>query len=293
MAFSAFFAHNSGYHDFQNDSRNRKEESNMNKFWVMLLLVLNGFVISGCASIGPEKSLFGGGRVTTASANQLFDPGFEEVTDEQLVQLLDPSSEPLNFEKLSNSEKIAKLREAFIKANANNKAIALRSQIQDRLIAASNQRCNLYTTYLKRVTTYENGIFGTLTTIFGGAGAIVTGETAARTLSGLAGISSGTRAELTQATFESIATSVIIPGIQKTRDAFLEKIMKKRTQCIAQYTIEGAIADVITYHGYCSMDTGISFANKSIQAYDETGMIHLIEIMKKIDAARNQPAPVQ
>ena len=42
------------------------------------------------------------------------------------------------------------------------------------MIAASNQRCNLYMTYLKRVSVYTNGLFGSLTTILGGAGAIVT-----------------------------------------------------------------------------------------------------------------------
>lgn len=260
----------------------------------MLLLVLIGFVISGCASIGPEKSLFGGDRVTTAGANQIFDPGFEGITDEQLVQLLDPqpTANAQNFDRLSNSEKIATLRMAFKKANNNEKndAIANRSQIQDRIIAASNQRCNLYTTYLKRVNTYENGIFGTLTTILGGAGAIVTGETAARTLSGLAGISSGTRAELNQAIFESIATSIIIPGIQSTRKTFLKEIMDKRTKPIQEYTIEGAIADAITYHGYCSMDTGISFAQKSIQSYDDLGMTEFLKIQKQIEEAKK---PVQ
>ncbi|MCP5242923.1 MAG: hypothetical protein H6940_05740 [Burkholderiales bacterium] len=57
---------------------------------------------------------------------------------------------------------------------------------------------------------------GTLTTALGGAGAIVTGAEAARILAGLAGIASGTRAELNQAIFESVATSVIVPAIQKT-----------------------------------------------------------------------------
>lgn len=175
---------------------------------------------------------------------------------------------------------------AFRKANYEYD-LAHRAQIQDRLIAASNQRCNLYTTYLKRVNTYQNGIFGTLTTMLGGAGAIVTGESAARLLSGLAGISSGTRAELNQATFESIATSVIIPGIQKTRSDLLGNILKKRSQPLTEYTIEGAIADAITYHGCCSMDTGISYAQKSIQSYDDIGIKRFNEIQNELGIARS------
>lgn len=264
----------------------------MKKSGVTLLLVLIGCVISGCASIGPEKSIFGNDRVTSAAANQIFDPGFEGFTDEQLFQLLDPENKAgLNgeFEKLSNSEKIKYLRKAFRKANSEKTeyGIAHRSQIQDRLIAASNQRCNVYTTYLKRVSTYQKGIFGTFTTILGGAGAIVTGKNAARLLSGLAGISSGIRAELNQATFESIATSVIIPGIQKTRSDLLKEILHNRSKTLEDYTIEGAIADAIKYHGACNMDTGISYAQKSIQSYDDLGIKKFIEIQKELGIARS------
>ncbi|MDP3110767.1 MAG: hypothetical protein Q8M71_01540 [Thermodesulfovibrionales bacterium] len=270
----------------------------MKKSGVILLLVLIGCVISGCASIGPEKSIFGEDRVTSAAANQLFEPGFEAFTDEQLFRLLDPDdkagltkgtdSKGTDFETLTNSKKIDLLRKAFWKANTESSyGIKLRSQIQDRLIAASNQRCNVYTTYLKRVSTYQNGIFGTLTTILGGAGAIVTGQNSARLLSGLAGISSGTRAELNQATFESLATSVIIPGIQKTRSDLLKEILNKRSKKIDEYTIEGAIADAIAYHGACSMDTGISYAQKSIESYGDIGIKRFNEIQNELGIARS------
>lgn len=267
----------------------------MKKTAVILLLVLIGCSILGCAHIGPEKSLFGDDRVTTAAANQMFDPGFEGFTDEQLFKLLDPKNKtglPDNkeFSTLSNSQKIEYLNKAFWEANNNDeykKDTARRSQIQDRLIAASDQRCNVYATYIKRINTYQNGIFGTLTTMLGGAGAIVTGENSARLLSGLAGISSGTRAELNQAIFESITTSIIIPGIQKTRIDFLKEILNKRSKPLTEYTIEGAIADAITYHGFCSMDTGISYAQKSIQSYSDIGVKRFNEIQSELGIARS------
>jgi hypothetical protein len=137
------------------------------------------------------------------------------------------------------------------------------------------------------LSTYYNGIFGTLTTILGGAGAIVTGANSARILSGLAGISSGTRAELNQAIFESIATSVIIPGIQKSRNEFHKEILNKRSKLLEEYTIEGAIADAITYHGYCSMDTGIAYAQKSIQSYDDIGIKRFNELQRELGVARS------
>ncbi|MCP5242922.1 MAG: hypothetical protein H6940_05735 [Burkholderiales bacterium] len=38
----------------------------------------------------PEKSLFNGGRVTPASANQMFDESFEGFNDNALIELIDP-----------------------------------------------------------------------------------------------------------------------------------------------------------------------------------------------------------
>lgn len=269
-----------------------QKEKSMKEHRTALLVVLVGSLITGCSSIfGPEQGLFGGDRVTTASANQIFDPGFEGVTDEKLLQLLDPdntASRSGEYKGQSESYKIAQLRIAFRKANQESVyGKAHRAQIQDRLIAASNQRCNLYSTYLKRVSTHTNGIFGTLTTLLGGAGAIVTGENSARLLSGLAGISSGTKAELNQAIFESIATSIIIPGIQKSRSDILKDILKNRAKPIEEYTIEGAIAEAIVYHGACSMDTGIAYAQKSIQSYDDIGILRFKSIQTELGAARS------
>lgn len=146
-------------------------------------------------------------------------------------------------------------------------------------------------TYLKRISEYTNGIFGISTTVLGGAGAIVTGENAARTLSGLAGISSGTRAELNQAVFESLTTSVIVPAIRLRREELLQKIMKKRTCPIDKYTVEGAVADAINYHGACSMDTGIDFAGKSIQTYDDIGMKKFYEIQALAKSGKPSASP--
>lgn len=258
--------------------------------WVLLMLSAVMIHFSGCAafSAGPEGSRFGDHRVNPASANQMFDKGFEQFSDQKLVLLLDPrSANTLTAQDLTPAAIPATLQRAFHNANTqygrgNDKGKAHRSQVQDRLIAASNQRCNLYTTYLKRLSNRTNGLFGTLTTVLGGASAIVTGETAARTLGGLAGISSGTRAELNQAIFESVATSIIVPSIHLRRKEILDEIVKKRKQDLDVYTVEGAIADAIRYHGACSMDAGISQASKSIQLYQDIGIERTVIIRSKI-----------
>lgn len=250
--------------------------------WISLV----GCMISACSTMGPESNLFGDHRVTTASPNQMFDRGFEEFDDDRLFRLLDPGN-PIDFQSLTGDKRISELSKAFLTANTDTPpgtAKARRNQILNHLIAASNQRCNLYMTYLKRINTYTNGIFGTLTTVLGGAGAIVTGENTARLLSGLAGISSGTRAELNQAIFESVATSVIVPGITKSREAFLKEVESTldADKDIQKRPIEWAVATGIAYHGLCSMDTGIAYAQKSMQSYGNIGVTQFLEIRDKL-----------
>jgi len=252
----------------------------MKKFMHLLPIIVGSTLITGCVTTSSPEGDFTN-RVNLAGANQLFSKNFESFDDEKLLYLLDPlhkgmliqkklpdvraMDKPLK-EKVTDQER---LRMAFYNANnTNHYSRAHRSQIQDRLIAASNQRCNLYKVYLKRVSTEQNSIFGTLTTILAGAGSIVTNTSTARTLSGLAGISSGTRAELNHAIFESVTTSIIIPGIDSRRKTLQDRIMKRREQSLANYTVEAAIADVIRYNGACSIDSGISNAQKRIQSYD-------------------------
>ncbi|MBB1274816.1 hypothetical protein [Psychromonas sp. SR45-3] len=263
---------------------------------VLLLFVFILPILSGCGlfNVSPESSVMD--RVTIASANQIFTPEFEGFSDEQLLLLLDPNyglkntenenENEIEFSNLNSFKKNRQLRRAFKAANDNYKA-AHRSQIQDRLIAASNQRCNLYTTYLKRVSTNQNAFFGSLTTILGGAGAIVTGADSARILSGLAGISSGTRSELNQAIFESAATSVIVPGIHSKRAELLTEMSEKRHLPLDNYTVEGAIADAIVYHGACSLDEGVSFAQKSIISYEDIGIKKFTAIQEQLGKSRN------
>lgn len=84
-----------------------------------------------------------------------------------------------------------------------------------------------------------------------------------------------------------MATSVIIPGIQKTRDELMKEMLNKRSKTLQEYTIEGAIGDAIKYHGACSMDAGISYAQKSIQSYEDLGIKKFSEIQNALGIARS------
>jgi hypothetical protein len=144
-----------------------------------------------------------------------------------------------------------------------------RNRIQDRILAASEQRCNAYKTYLQRTQSEQEALFGTLTTVLAGAGAIVTGESHARLLAGLAGISSGVGAEWKQAYFANLATRVIVPGIEKRRRSIMAEIESNRSsgqqpQSISTYTVERAIQDADRFHGACSLVSGIDEAAVSL-----------------------------
>ena len=64
---------------------------------------------------------------------------------------------------------------------------------------------------------------GSIATALAGAGAIVTGATAARSLAGAAGITEGIRAEFQQAFFSNLATHIIVPCIENRRRIILEE----------------------------------------------------------------------
>nr|VFJ97599.1 MAG: hypothetical protein BECKLFY1418A_GA0070994_107111 [Candidatus Kentron sp. LFY] len=139
-------------------------------------------------------------------------------------------------------------------------------------MAASEQRCNVYKIYLKRLHGKGNFYTGSLATILGGAGAIVTGVDGARILSGLAGITSGVRAEFNQAVFVNLAIPVITKGIESRRNDIRQKIKTERGNDLTSYTVEAAIGDAIRYHGACSIIAGLEQAEDAIQELDNPGL---------------------
>ncbi len=246
----------------------------MKTFRAFAMILLVQTMLAGCSLLpnkecwGPEWAMAGSCRVTAASPNQILPETFEDVDDNTLIRMLKGDGK-CSLKK--GDEKCPLLEAAFINANSGQDAILLRSQVQDRLFAVSDQRCNLFFTYLRRYSTVSEFGFGALSTILGGVGAIVTGAGAARALAGAAGVSSGLRAENRAAVFQNVLTSVIIPAIQKSREDLKREIRSKRGESRESYTIQGAIADAIQYHGRCHIDVGIQEASASLGATD-TGL---------------------
>jgi hypothetical protein len=142
-----------------------------------------------------------------------------------------------------------------------------RNRIQDRLIMASNEICENYKVLLKKKQAHFNFWSGAAATVLGAAGAVVTGQDAARTLSALSGASSGIRAEYNEQYFSDLAAHVITKGINARRKEILGIINEGQKRPVAEYTIETAMADAIVYHGACTLIGGLEQADATISKF--------------------------
>lgn len=236
----------------------------------LLRLLLLSSLLSACSVFSdPEYSFIGGGsdRVNSAGVHQMLDASFERI---DLVGLLDPGntkSAAYNIcDGLSGEERstcrIDTALHVFRQSDAS-KPSEVRNSVQDRLLAASDQRCNVYLVYIQRHYSASNFVFGSLTTVLGGAGALVSGAGAARALSGSAGVMSGVRAEYDQSYFYNQTINVISQGIRQRRKDILNEITgatgrgPNGERDLVAYTMEAAIRDAIRYHGACTLAVGL------------------------------------
>ena len=250
-------------------------------FFIFCCFVL---VATGCGFNGNSRefTLFGKG-VNIAWANQPFLESIEKFDDARLVAVLDPDDK-LNLGKEILKEKTLTaldLERAFYKADGYDKKGIHWNRIQERLILASQQACNFYKDYLRRIDSYESFLLGGLSTVLGGASAIVTGASGARILGGLSSITSGVDAEFSQAFFKDVAVHVITPGIDSRRDRKLKAIRGKQGRNINKYNVQAAIRDALDYHNQCTLNAGMEEAADSIKTVRDPGMTAARETLRK------------
>jgi hypothetical protein len=278
---------------------------------------LSLLALAGCTQLyDPESTLLGlgGDRATTAGANLLF-PGEVESVDlfleldpgnrrdamvaggaTNLCPPIQPGGDPETLFRSEAEERCANpLRQnldqsiiqelsaafrAFYTGYGDEDLEARRNRIQDRLLLASDHRCGLYSTYLRRFEAENEFWLGSAATVLGGLGSIFTNATVARALAGAAGITSGIRAENRQAYLSNLASEVIINGINLVRTEALREIYRIRDQqpTIEAYTVEAAVADAVRYHSLCSAYVGMAAASSSIQESANPGIETVLEM---------------
>ncbi len=152
-------------------------------------------------------------------------------------------------------------------------AAVTRNQIQERLLAASEQRCADFKALLQRKQSDTNFFTGLATAAFAAAGSITTSVEGARTLAGLSGLSSAYGAEYNQAYFSNLASHVIVAGIELQRTRIYEQIAARgQSKSINDYPLQAAIKDAFRFHGACSIMAGLVQAQEAIKTVENPGL---------------------
>lgn len=130
-----------------------------------------------------------------------------------------------------------------------------RNRIQSGVMIVAQRRCEVYKQNLAGMETDQNLLFGSVSTITGALGGLITG--AAPGLAAASGISSGLNAEYDSAVLRDTAVTVIFTGIDTKRLEIANEINVNRARPVRDYTLEESIGDSIRYAGACSMIEGL------------------------------------
>lgn len=202
-----------------------------------------------------------------------------------------------------------------------------RNQVQDRIIAASEQRCQAYRLHLTRNISNTNFYLGAATSIFAGAGAAFTEPSTVRALAAMAGITSGVSAEFNRSYLHTLTLQVISRGIEARRMEIRNEIERLRgtrlrygplylpnvaqTQPTAGettidpavpanatstptpidvYTMERAFADALRYHAACSVTVGLEEAQEALDEAESPSLSTLNHAMETLVDVRAHAA---
>ncbi|NHZ82352.1 hypothetical protein F2P44_24165 [Massilia sp. CCM 8695] len=161
---------------------------------------------------------------------------------------------------------------AELNRNTGDVGRARRNEIQERILGASDQRCNDFKTLLQKKQANVSFLTGLTATGSSVAATIVTNIDRSKLLAGIAGMASGYRAEYSQAFFANAAIQVVVAGIDSRRRTAYEQILLARKDSLVGYPLEAAVKDGIRYHGLCSTVAGLQEAGEAVRYYNEPGL---------------------
>lgn len=162
-----------------------------------------------------------------------------------------------------------------------------RNSVQDKIVAVSTSRCNVFKTYLRRQQVDVNFMLGSLTTASGVLGAVLPGVNASRNLAGAAGLFSGLRSEYNQSYYSNLAAHVIVQGIELRQNRLKKELVEGRqNRTTSDYSMEAAISDAIVIDGNCSAVAGLIEAQESIREVENPGLKMAARVMASQSALR-------
>jgi hypothetical protein len=147
-----------------------------------------------------------------------------------------------------------------------------RNQVQSSFMSASDAACDYYKRNLNRDFSRSNFFFGSIATIAGGLGAVLTDEGTSRALAGASGVTSGLRAEYNDAFFRNKVVELLTKAIGIAQERKREEIRRRGVQITADYSMEDALNDGVLYNAQCSLIAGLQETSESLQVVSDPGL---------------------
>jgi hypothetical protein len=228
-----------------------------------LLALMTCILLTGCGSIRratmpDEENLLSGAGSLLVRATDGKDGKASEFEQINIDKLL----ETYGFSDPKNGE--------YVKDDPAKKAQYQyrRNDLQDRIIAASNQRCGAYLRVLMSSKSQNQMGMGSLTTLLSGAATVTTPISAARLLTAGSTVTSGVMGVYNEAYFNNLTVNVISAGIAKHREGLLQYMDTGRGKDMKAYPVNRAIADALSYHEACNIVTGLQAASSATNSAD-------------------------
>lgn len=169
-----------------------------------------------------------------------------------------------------------------------------RNELQDRIIAASNQKCGMYLRMLASSKAESQLTWSGLAVFLSCAAAVVTPVNTAKALSAGSTVSNGILAQYNEAYFNNLAINVISSGITSQREGILLQINQKKTDDLIEYPVNRAIADAVQYHSVCNIISGLETA--AVATRNSGAKVMPAQTVSGEEKTKRQditPAPVQ
>lgn len=142
-----------------------------------------------------------------------------------------------------------------------------RNRLRSALVKRSDLICSQTQAQIVGSNDLLNFSLAEVTTVLAGAGAIVTGATAAKILSGSAAATNATRTQMNEVFYQNAIKSAIIQKMNDIRVAQLAHLNKlsftgdadsSPPTALKLYSTEAMLNDVLDYHNKCSFYSGVT-----------------------------------
>ncbi|MBF0627641.1 MAG: hypothetical protein HQL91_05395 [Magnetococcales bacterium] len=230
------------------------------------------FTLSGCASFnqnnafGP-KNLFKDQKVSeTVSVEQL-----SELDLIELIVSVTGEKQKTASPVTGLDHALAFFYEKCTKVGANGGAdrtecVGPRNQVQDRIIDAANLRCGNYKMHMQQFKGDISLALASAGTVLGVAGGLATNVATANLFAGGSAAATGINSSFNLEFFADQTVPVIAQGIDTGREEKRNRMDKRKSCPVEEYTLEAAIGDAVEYHKACNMISGLQ--RVSADAYD-------------------------